>query len=146
MKTWRGLIRLFRQGNAEAALPAGINGRTRKGGVPQDYKRAADFIPHGGGCRDSSGESRAGRFIIADGNGVPQDYEKAVFWLNRAAEQGYVEARGNWPIFMLINVAIRLKHMPGWLSVCRPWFPNTPDLVQVSPDLERLLRSMTRSR
>ena len=33
--------------------------------------------------------------MYSDGNGVPQNYEKAAFWYRKAAEQGHADAQNN---------------------------------------------------
>lgn len=131
-----------RQGNAEAALRLAAMAERGKGGVPQDYKRAADLYRMAADAGIPQGEAGLGA-LYAEGNGVPQDYEKAVFWLNKAAEQGYVEAQRKLADIYAYKRGDPAKAYAWMVISLSAMFPNTPDLVQVSPDLERLLRSMT---
>jgi len=130
-----------KQGNAEAALTLGKMAETGRQ-VPQDFKRAADLYLIAADAGLVQGEAALGK-LYANGEGVAQDNEKAIFWLTKAAEQGYTEAQRK-----LASVYIYQHPDPtqayAWQVISlSALFPNAPDLVQVSPDLERLLRSMT---
>ncbi len=130
-----------KQGNAEAALNLAGMAETGRG-VPQDYKRAAELYQIAADAGIVQAQAALGK-LYANGEGVPQDNEKAIFWLTKAAEEGYVEAQRK-----LAQVYTYQNPDPSqayaWQVVSlSALFPQAKDLVAVSPDLERLIRSMT---
>lgn len=130
-----------RQGNAEAALNLGKMAESGRG-APQDYKRAAKLYQIAADAGIVQAQAALGK-LYANGEGVPQDNEKAVFWLTKAALEGYVEAQRK-----LAQVYTYQNPDPAqayaWQVVSlSALFPQAADLVSVSPDLERLIRSMT---
>ena len=44
--------------------------------------------------------------IYRDGNGVPQDYEQAVTWHRKAAEQGFANAQYTMGVMYLYGIGI----------------------------------------
>ncbi len=130
-----------KQGNAEAALNLGKMAEAGRG-VPQDYKRAAKLYQIAADAGIVQAQAALGN-LYANGEGVPQDNKKAVLWLTKAAEDGYVEAQRK-----LAQVYTYQNPDPSqayaWQVVSlSALFPQAKDLVAVSPDLERLMRSMT---
>jgi len=61
-------------------------------GVIQDYQKAASWFPYGRRARRCGSTIYLG-FMYANGEGVPLDYQQAMFWLSKAAEQGDVAAQ-----------------------------------------------------
>ena len=130
-----------KQGNAEAALTLGEMAETGRG-VPRDLKRAAELYQIAAETGLVQGEAALGK-LYANGEGVPQDNEKAIFWLTKAAEQGYVEAQRKLASVYTYQYPDPAQAYAWQVISLSALFPNAADLVQVSPDLERLLRSMT---
>lgn len=130
-----------KQGNPDAALRLAVLSE-RGQGIPKDYKRAAELYEIAANAGIVQAQSGLGN-LYANGEGVKQDYEKAVFWLNRAAEQGYVEAQRKLADIYAYKRGDSSRAYAWMVVSLSAMFPNAPDLVQVSPDLERLLRSMT---
>ena len=130
-----------KQGDAEAALALGkIAEKGSK--IPRDLKRAAELYKLAAEAGLVQGQAALGK-LYANGEGVEQDTEKAVFWLTKAAEQGYVEAQRK-----LASVYTDQYYDPAqayaWQVISlSALFPDASDLVQMSPDLERLMRAMT---
>ena len=131
-----------KQGNAEAALMLGKMAETGRKNVPQDFKRAAELYGMAADAGLAEGEAALGK-LYANGEGVPQDSEKAVFWLTKAAEQGYVEAQRKLAWVYTYQHPDPAQAYAWQVISLSALFPDAADLVQVSPDLERLLRSMT---
>ena len=129
------------QGNAEAALNLGKMAETGRG-VPQNYKRAAELYQIAADEGIVQAQSALGK-LYANGDGVPQDNEKAVFWLTKAAEQGYVEAQRKLAQVYTYQYPDPSQAYAWQVISLSALFPHAKDLVAVSPDLERLLRSMT---
>lgn len=130
-----------KQGNAEAAARLAV--LAEKGeGIPQDYKRAADLYKVAAEAGIPQAEAGLGS-LYASGQGVPLDYEKAVYWLNKAAEEGFVEAQRKLADIYAYKRGDSAKAYAWMVVGLSAMFPNAQDLVQVSPDLERLIRSMT---
>ncbi len=130
-----------RQGDADAAVSLGIMAETGRGAA-QDFQRAARLYQIAADAGNAQGQALLGK-LYANGDGVEQDTEKAVFWLTKAAESGYVEAQRK-----LASVYTGLRpdaaQAYAWLVIAlSSLFPQASDLVAVSPDLERLMRSMT---
>lgn len=131
-----------RQGDADAAVSLGMMAETGRGGAVRDFQRAARLYQIAADAGNVQGQALLGK-LYANGDGVDQDTEKAVFWLTKAAEAGYVEAQRK-----LASVYIGLRpdavQAYAWLVIAlSSLFPQAPDLLAVSPDLERLMRSMT---
>ncbi|MBR1778013.1 MAG: sel1 repeat family protein [Alphaproteobacteria bacterium] len=129
------------QGNAEAALMLGKMVETGRR-LPQNFKRAAELYQIAAEAGLVQGEAALGK-LYANGEGVPQDNEKAIFWLTKAAEQGYAEAQRKLASVYTYQYPDPAQAYAWQVISLSALFPNAPDLVQVSPDLERLLRSMT---
>lgn len=130
-----------RQGDADAAVSLGIMAETGRG-ADRDFQRAARLYQTAADAGNAQGQALLGK-LYANGDGVGQDTEKAVFWLTKAAEAGYVEAQRK-----LASVYTGLQpdavQAYAWLVIAlSSLFPQAADLVAVSPDLERLMRSMT---
>ncbi len=132
-----------KQGNPEAAARLAVLAE-RGYGIPQDYKRAAALYEVAAKAGIPQAETSLGG-LYAAGLGVPQDYEKAVFWLSNAAEAGFVEAQRKLADIYAYKRGDSSKAYAWTVISLSAMFPNAQDLVQVSPDLERLLRSMTES-
>ena len=81
--------------------------------------------------------------LYADGKGVPQSDEKAVEWLTRAAQQGYADAGRKLAMLYAYGKAEPPKAYAWLVLSLSELFPNVQNLVEVSPDLERLLNTMT---
>ena len=129
------------QGNAEAAIMLGKMAETGRR-LPQNFKRAAELYQIAADAGLVQGEAALGR-LYANGEGVPQDNEKAVFWLTKAAEQGYAEAQRKLAAVYTYQLPDPAQAYAWQVISLSALFPNVSDLVEVSPDLERLLRSMT---
>ena len=130
-----------KQGDAEAALSLAKIIETGKG-VPQDYNRAADLYRIAAEAGLVQAQASLGK-LYANGEGVEQDDEKAVFWLTKAAEEGHIEAQKK-----LASVyAGQSRNFPqayAWQVIAlSALFPKAQNLVDFSPDLEELMRSMT---
>lgn len=130
-----------RQGDAEAALKLGMLTERGAGGAP-DMTRAAELYAFAAKAGLPQAQTRLG-LLYEDGKGVPQSDAEAVKWLTKAAEQGYADAGRKLAEFYAYN-----KGMPSeayaWLVLSlSALFPNVSNLVEVSPDLERLLNTMT---
>lgn len=130
-----------KQGNAEAALNLAVLTEEGKR-VPQDYKRAAELYKMAADAGIPQGQAGLGK-LYANGEGVEQNFETAVFWLTKAAETGYVEAQRKLAAVYAHNLGDPSKAYAWQVISLSAMFPHAQDLVQVSPDLERLLRSMT---
>ncbi len=130
-----------KQGNAEAALNLGKMAETGRG-VPQNYKRAAELYQIAADEGLVQAQAALGK-LYANGDGVPQDNEKAVFWLTKAAEQGYVEAQRKLAQVYTYQHPDPAQAYAWQVVSLSALFPQAQDLVSVSPDLERLIRSMT---
>lgn len=74
---------------AQAGLQEGIDDYG-KGNYPAALK---EFEPLAAGG-NAPAQSNLG-FMYANGQGTPQDYEKAAMWYRKAAEQGEVDAQSN---------------------------------------------------
>ena len=130
-----------KQGNAEAAARLAV--LAEKGeGIPQDYKRAADLYKIAAEAGIPQAEAGLGS-LYASGQSVPLDYEKATYWLNKAAEGGFVEAQRKLADIYAYKRGDSSKAYAWMVVSLSAMFPSAQDLVQVSPDLERLIRSMT---
>ena len=130
-----------KQGNVDAAFRLGEmaeNGRH----IPKDLKRAAELYQTAAEAGLFQAQAAVGR-MYANGDGVPQDTEKAVFWLTKASEQGFVEAQRKLASVYTYQYPDPVQAYAWQVVSLSALFPNVSDLVQVSPDLERLLRSMT---
>lgn len=130
-----------RQGDAGAALKLGMLAERGAGGAP-DFARAAELYAFAANAGLPQAQTRLG-LLYEDGKGVPQSDDEAVKWLTKAAEQGYADAGRKLAEFYAYN-----KGMPSeayaWLVLSlSALFPNVSNLVEVSPDLERLLNTMT---
>ena len=130
-----------KQGNVEAALNLGKMAETGRG-VPQDYKRAAELYQMAAEEGIVQAQSALGR-LYANGDGVDQDNSKAVFWLSKAAEEGYVEAQRKLAQVYTYQYPDPAQAYAWQVVSLSALFPQAKDLVAVSPDLERLIRSMT---
>ena len=130
-----------KQGNAEAALTLAEMAETGRH-VPKDLKRAAELYRLAAEAGLVQGEAALGK-LYANGEGVPQDNEKAIFWLTKAAEQGYAEAQRKLASVYTYQYPDPAQAYAWQVISLSALFPSASDLVQVSPDLERLLRSMT---
>jgi TPR repeat protein len=74
------------QGDAKAQFNLGI--LYAKGqGVPQDYKRAAQWYRKAAEQGYANAQYRLG-MMYAEGQGVPQDYVQAFKWIDLTASQG----------------------------------------------------------
>lgn len=130
-----------RQGNAEAALNlAMLTEEGRK--IPRDYKRAAELYQLAADAGIPQAQAALGK-LYANGDGVAQDYQKAVFWLTKASEAGYVEAQRKLASIYAHNLSDPAQAYAWQVISLSAMFPHAADLVKVSPDLERLMRSMT---
>ncbi|MDG6894815.1 tetratricopeptide repeat protein [Volucribacter amazonae] len=73
--------------------------------------------------------------IYANGQGVRQDYFKAVEWYNKAAEQGHATAQNNLGIMYQYGKGVRQN-----LSEAKEWFGKACDNgLQQGCDLYREL-------
>ena len=130
-----------KQGNVEAALR--LAEMAEKGRyMPKDLKRAAELYQKAADAGLFQAQAAVGK-MYANGEGFSQNTEKAVFWLTKAAEQGYVEAQRKLASVYTYQHPDQVQAYAWQVVSLSALFPDTPDLVQVSPDLERLLRSMT---
>ena len=130
-----------RQGNAEAMVRLGILAETGKG-VPQDFARAAELYETAAEQGLPQAQTRLG-LLYEDGKGVPQSDEKAVEWLTKAAEAGYADAGRKLAELYAYSMADPSKAYAWLVLSLSELFPDVPNLVEVSPDLERLLNTMT---
>lgn len=130
-----------KQGNAEAALTLAKMVEAGRD-VKRDYKRAAELYQIAAETGLAQAEAGLGK-LYANGDGVPQDNEKAVYWLTKAAEQGYVEAQRKLASVYTYQYPDPAQAYAWQVVSLSALFPNAQDLVQMSPDLERLMRSMT---
>ena len=130
-----------KQGDADAALTLGKMLETGSH-VPQDFKRAAELYKIAADAGLLQGEAALGK-MYTNGRGVPQDYEKAVFWLTKAAEKGYAEAQRKLASVFIYQYPDPAQAYAWQVISLSALFPDASDLVQMSPDLERLLRAMT---
>ena len=135
------LDKAVEQGNAEAALRLGE--MALKGDkIPQNYKRAAKLFQMAADADIPQGLAAMGS-LYAAGKGVEKNEEKAVFYLQKAAEQGYVEAQRELAA-LYVRDKLNLPEAYAWQVISlSAMFPNASNLADVSPDLERLLRAMT---
>jgi hypothetical protein len=74
------------QGNAIAQFNLGLLYYSGEG-VPQDYKRAAQWYQKAAEQGNADAQSDLG-FAYENGHGVPQDYVQAFKWIDLAASQG----------------------------------------------------------
>ena len=130
-----------RQGNAEAIVKLGILAETGKN-VPQDFARAAELYETAAKMGLAQAQTRLG-MLYEDGKGVPQNNEKAIEWLTKAAEQGYAGAGRKLAELYAYGLADPSKAYAWLVLSLSELFPNVQNLVEVSPDLERLLNTMT---
>ena len=129
------------QGNPEAALKLGM--LTERGrGVPQDYARAAQLYETAARAGLPQAQTRLG-LLYAQGNGVSQSYETAATLLTEAAEQGYVDAGRKLAELYAYGMGDPAKAYAWLVLSLSALFPDADNLVEVSPDLERLLNTMT---
>ena len=129
------------QGNAEAAYNLAVLAEQGQS-IPKNEKRAAQLYQTAADAGIVPAQAALGA-MYADGRGVKRNEKKALSLLTSSAEQGYVEAQRK-----LAHIyAYRLKDYPkayAWQVISlSAMFPNASDLTEVSPELERLLRSMT---
>lgn len=130
-----------KQGNVEAALMLAEMAETGRN-MPQNMKRAAELYQMAADAGLFQAQAAVGK-MYANGEGLPQDTEKAIFWLTKAAEQGYVEAQRKLASVYTYQYPDPAQAYAWQVVSLSALFPNASDLVQVSPDLERLLRAMT---
>ena len=130
-----------KQGDAEAALTLGKMAETGNG-IPRDPKRAAELYKIAADAGLVQGQAALGK-LYANGEGVEQDTEQAVFWLTKAAEQGYVEAQRKLASVYTYQYPDPAQAYAWQVISLSALFPDSADLVQMSPDLERLMRAMT---
>ncbi len=130
-----------KQGNAEAALNLGKMAEAGRG-VPQNYERAAKLYQIAADAGIVQAQAALGN-LYANGQGLPQDTEKAVLWLTKAAEEGYVEAQRKLAQIYTYQMPDPSQAYAWQVISLSALFPQAKDLVAVSPDLERLMRSMT---
>ncbi|MBR4126261.1 MAG: sel1 repeat family protein [Alphaproteobacteria bacterium] len=130
-----------KQGDPEAALALGRMFETGRH-VPKNIERAAELYQMAADAGLTQGEASLGK-LYANGEGVPQDNEKAVFWLTKAAEQGYVEAQRKLASVYTYQYPDAAQAYAWQVISLSALFPDASDLVRMSPDLERLMRSMT---
>lgn len=129
------------QGNLEAALKLGM--LTERGrGVAQDYARAAELYKIAAQAGLPQAQTRLG-LLYAEGKGVPHSDETAAKWLTKAAEQGYVDAGRKLAELYAYNMGDPAKAYAWLVLSLSELFPDAENLVEVSPDLERLLNTMT---
>lgn len=127
-----------RQGNADAALKLGLRAERES----RNFKRAAELYETAANAGLTQAQTRLG-MLYADGKGVPQSDEKAVEWLTRAAQQGYADAGRKLAMLYAYGKAEPPKAYAWLVLSLSELFPNVQNLVEVSPDLERLLNTMT---
>lgn len=130
-----------RQGNAEAMVKLGILAETGKG-VQQDFARAAELYETAAKMGMPQAQTRLG-LLYEDGKGVPQSDEKAIEWLTKAAKTGYADAGRKLSELYAYSMAEPSKAYAWLVLSLSELFPNVQNLVEVSPDLERLLNTMT---
>lgn len=129
------------QGSPEAALKLGM--LTERGrGVPQDYARAAQLYETAAKAGLPQAQTRLG-LLYEDGKGVPQSYETAAALLTEAAEQGYPNAGRKLAELYAYSMGDPVKAYAWLVLSLSALFPDADNLVEVSPDLERLLNTMT---
>lgn len=80
---------LIAGGGAQAGLQEGINAY-EKGNYPVALKKLKPLAAKGNAVAQN-----ALGFMYANGQGVPQDYKKAMEWYRKAAEQGFASAQSN---------------------------------------------------
>ena len=74
---------------------------------------------------------------------MPQSDEKAIEWLTKAAKTGYADAGRKLSELYAYSMAEPSKAYAWLVLSLSELFPNVQNLVEVSPDLERLLNTMT---
>ena len=84
-------------GSASAAYELGVihlegAGKGTAYEVPENYNYAFGYFLLGALRGDKRAQQQLSKMYLV-GRGVPQDYRKAVMWLSRAANQGYIKAQ-----------------------------------------------------
>lgn len=130
-----------KQGDADAAAALGGLFETGRG-VKRDFKRAAELYQTAAEAGNTQAMAGLGK-LYANGDGVEQNDERAIFWLDRAARAGYVEAQRKLAEVYTLRSSDKPKAYAWLVLALSALFPAADDLSAVSPDLERLMRSMT---
>ena len=130
-----------KQGDVDAAAALGGLFETGRG-VKRDFKRAAELYQTAAEAGNTQAMAGLGK-LYANGDGVEQNDERAIFWLDRAARAGYVEAQRKLAEVYTLRSSDKPKAYAWLVLALSALFPAADDLSAVSPDLERLMRSMT---
>ena len=113
----RRLHRGIDQGDADAQTFLGAM-YSKGQGVPQDYKKAAEWYRKAADQGVSDAQSNLG-VMYANGQGVPQDDGEAAAWYSKAADQGNASAQFNLGV-MYANgqgVSLGLVQAHQWFSL-----------------------------
>ena len=126
-------------GSATAAYELGMIhlnglGNGTPNAIPENYNQAFGYFLLGALRGDKKSQQQLSKMYLV-GRGVPQDYSKAVIWLQRAAHQGYIKAQ--FELATLYESDPRLKNKAlayAWYSILAAY---TSDEVGIAASAKR---------
>lgn len=130
-----------KQGEGEASLILAKKYELGQG-VEKDYKRAAELYEQAAFCGLIEAKASLGT-LYANGQGVKKDSQKAILFLTEASEHGFVEAQRKLSSMYTYEFKDYVQAYGWQLVALSAMFPDSKNLVETSPDFQRLMRSMT---
>lgn len=100
-----GIQQGAKSGNAKSQLLLGSLYEEGKGGMQQDYLKAAKWYRKAADQGYSQAQYNLG-LLYEDGNGMGQDYYEASQWYKRASKNGFSEAQNNLGVLYIMGKGV----------------------------------------